>query len=528
MPARGRRLLPLVALAALLPGWALAETQPHRGGTLEFVVDNEPPNYDCHQNISFAFIHPIAPHYSTLLKFDGANYPEVKGDLAESWAISPDQKTYTFKLRPNVLFHDGSKLTSADVKASYQRIIAPPPGVKSPRRAAHAAIGAIETPDPRTIVFKLQWPEASMLAGFASPWNCIYSAAKLAQDPTFPVKNILGTGAFEFVEHVPGKHWVGKRFERYFIPGRPYLDGYRATFATGAPALEALESGKAEAQFRSVSPAERDRLLAAHGNGIVVHESPWVLNLLVVFNTKRKPFDDARVRRALSLAIDRWEAAESLSRTTYLKFVGGIMRPGFAMATPESALAELPGFSRDIQASRTEAARLLAEAGVEKLSFKLNNRNIAIPYAAAGEYLIEAWRQIGVVASETRLGTKDWQSALESGDFDVSIDFGGDYFDDPTLQLAKYVSADLSPSNYARSSDDFLDALYVGQAITSDRPQRAEIVREFERRALEQAYAVPFLWWNRIVVHSARLHGWNNTPSHYLEQDLVNVWLDPR
>jgi peptide/nickel transport system substrate-binding protein len=527
MPARVRRLLPFLALAALAAAPALAEA-PRRGGTLEFIVDNEPANYDCHANISFAFIHPVAPHYSTLLKFDGASYPEVKGDLAESWTVSPDQKTYTFKLRPNVLFHDGSKLTAADVKASYQRIIDPPAGVKSPRRAAHAAIGAIETPDPRTVLFKLQWPEASMLAGFASPWNCIYSAAKLAQDPKFPATRILGSGAYEFVEHVPGKHWVGKKFGRYFLPGRPYLDGYRATFMTGKPALEALKSGKADAQFRSVSPAERDELLAARGEAITVHESPWLLNLLVVFNTKRKPFDDVRVRRALSLAIDRWAAAESLSQTTYLKFVGGVMRPGYAMATPESALAELPGFSRDIRAARAEAARLLAEAGVGKLAVKLNNRNIAIPYAAAGEYLVETWRELGVAVTESRLGTKEWQGALESGDFDVSIDFGGDYFDDPTLQLAKYVSADLSPSNYAGSSDDLLDALYVGQAITADRPQRAEIVREFERRALAQAHSVPLLWWNRIVAHSARLRGWSNTPSHYIEQDLVDVWLDAR
>jgi peptide/nickel transport system substrate-binding protein len=233
------------------------------------------------------------------------------------------------------------------------------------------------------------------------------------------------------------------------------------------------------------------------------------------------------VRQALSLALDRWGAAERLSETTYLKFVGGILRPGFAMATPESALASLPGFSRDIAASRAEAARLLAEAGVGKLSFTLNNRNIAIPYAAAGEYLAEAWRELGVTATEKRLSTKDWQAALESGNFDVSIDFGGDYFDDPTLQLAKYVSSDLSPSNYARSNDSLLDALYVGQAITANRAERVEIVREFERHLLSQAYAVPFLWWNRIVVHTARLHGWYDTPSHYLGQDLVDAWLDP-
>ncbi|HEY0526174.1 MAG TPA: ABC transporter substrate-binding protein, partial [Stellaceae bacterium] len=120
------------AAAAEMVAAPPAET-PVRGGTLEFAVDSEPANYDCHANISFAFLHPVAPHYSTLLKFDAATYPEVKGDLAESWTVSPDRQTYTFKLRSNVLFHDGTKMTAADVKASYDRIVHPPQGVTSAR-----------------------------------------------------------------------------------------------------------------------------------------------------------------------------------------------------------------------------------------------------------------------------------------------------------------------------------------------------------------------------------------------------------
>src|SRR5271168_5514316 len=99
-------------------GMASAQSAPKRGGTLVFAVDAEPPNYDCHANFSFVFIHPVIPHYSTLLKFDTANYPQIVGDLAQSWNVSADRRTYTFNLRANVLFHDGSRLTSADVKAS--------------------------------------------------------------------------------------------------------------------------------------------------------------------------------------------------------------------------------------------------------------------------------------------------------------------------------------------------------------------------------------------------------------------------
>src|SRR2546430_1148439 len=109
------------------------------------------------------------------------------------------------------------------------------------RLADSAAITSIETPDPLTIVFHLQWPDAAMLANFASPWNCIYSAAKLAEDPTFPKTHILGTGPFVFVEHVKGDHWSGKRWDKYFQPGKPYLDGYRAEFIAQATAVKAME-----------------------------------------------------------------------------------------------------------------------------------------------------------------------------------------------------------------------------------------------------------------------------------------------
>jgi peptide/nickel transport system substrate-binding protein len=524
-----RQVSMLFAFAALLVATgptASADQAPKHGGTLEFAVDAEPPNYDCHANVSFAMLHPIAPHYSTLLKFDTTNYPQVEGDLAASWTVSPDKLTYTFKLHPNVLFHDGSRLTSEDVKASYERIVRPPPGVTSVRRVNYSAIGAIDTPDPQTVIFHLKWPEAAMLQNFASEWNCIYSAAKLKEDPLFPVKNVLGSGPFTFVEHVKGDHWAGRKFDRYFRPGRPYLDGYRADFVTGSKMIQSFKDGRIMAEFRFITPNERDDLVESLGDKLTIYESPTLLNLLVVFNTKHPPYDDARVRRALSLAIDRWEGAEVLSRGTVLKFVGGLLRPGFGMATPEAELAKIPGYWRDIAASRAEAKRLLAEAGVPGLTVKLTNRNLPMPWIPGGDYVAEAWRAIGLTVDQQKLELKDWTKALEDGTFDAAIDFIGDYFDDPTLQLTKYVSRDLSPANYSSSTDRYLDALYIGQAVTADQRERARIVREFERRALTEAYTVPILWYNRIVPTTANVKGWNMTPSQYIGQDLAEVWLN--
>src|SRR2546430_235806 len=183
---------------------------PKRGGILNFSVVAEPPNYDCHASNTFALVHPIAPHYSLLVKFDGKDYPKVVPDLAQSWTASPDGLSYTFKIRSGVTFHDGSPLTSVDIKASYDRIINPPQGVVSVRKAYYSDL-TFEAPDPTTIVVKLKNPMAGVLDALASPYNCIYSAAKLKQNPRYPETE-------------------GKRFAGYFDQGKPYLDGYKAFF----------------------------------------------------------------------------------------------------------------------------------------------------------------------------------------------------------------------------------------------------------------------------------------------------------
>lgn len=528
---RGQRVLHLsgaclAVLLALAPLAHAAAPTPRRGGILTFAVTVEPKDYDCTDNTAFTLIDVIAPEYSTLLKFDAASYPQIIGDLAQSWTISPDRQTYTFTLKPDVLFHDGTRLTSADVKASYERIIHPPPALVSARQVDYAAIAGIDTPDPRTVVFHLRWPDAAMLANFASPWNCIYSAARLAQDPLYPQTHVLGTGPFVFVEHVKGKDWKARRWDRYFEPGKPYLDGFQADFMPASAVVAAYESGRIMAEFRGVSPPQRDALVKSLGSRVTVQESPWLANLLVVFNTRRPPFNDGRVRRALSLAIDRWGAAQRLQDTTFLRYVGGLMRPGSSWAMPQSELETLPGFSRDLAASRAEARRLLAKAGVPHLKLTLLVRDIPMPHYAGAQLLADSWRAIGITATVEKLNIFDWRKKVAAHDFDVAQDFQGDYFDDPTIQLAKYVSQDLSPVDYSGTTDRFLDALYIGQALTTDPRKRAGIVRAFERHELTEADTVPLLWWNRIVVTSAALKGWTITPSHFIGQDLADVWLD--
>src|SRR5947207_14082000 len=109
---------------------ASAQDKPRYGGELVFVVPAEPPTYDGHREGTFALVHPMAPHYNTLLRTDPNDRTGTKvvPDVGESWTISPDGRTYTVKLRRGVKFHDGAEMTSRDVKATYDRIIWPPPG----------------------------------------------------------------------------------------------------------------------------------------------------------------------------------------------------------------------------------------------------------------------------------------------------------------------------------------------------------------------------------------------------------------
>lgn len=522
----------LAALAALLlvasPGLvpqADAQT-PRSGGELTFVVSAEPPSYDGHRETSFALIHPVAPHYSTLLRIDVKDNYKIVGDLAESWTTSGDGKTYTFKLRDGVKFHNGDALTSADVKATLDRIMNPPQGVVSARKAAYSAIDKVETPDPRTLVVRLKWAEASMLANLASPWNFVYNAKKLAEDPRFPEKNILGTGPFVFVEHVPGSHWVAKKNPSYFMKGLPYLEGYRAVFIRQtAASVAAVRSGQALIEFRGYSPAQRDDLVKALGDKITVQESPWTCVLTVVFNNEKPPFNDVRVRQALSMAIDRWQGSQVLSKIAIVKEVGGLLRPGSEFAASESELVEHPGFAKDIEKSRAEARRLLKEAGQENLKFVFKNRDTQMPYEPVGIFLVDQWRRVGVTAEHRPQETAAFSGDLRNGNYEASMDFACEHADEPDLQLFKYISSDKSPANYARYKDPVLDDLFLKQSRATNEAERRRTVREFEKRVLEQAYQFPTIWWQRIVPHHARVKGWKASSSHYLAQDLRDVWL---
>jgi len=526
-----RRLTLMLAATVLAVmtglGSAAAQDKPRHGGELIFVVPSEPPTYDGHAEGTFGVVHPLAPHYNTLLRIDPFDKTGTKPvpDLAESWTISRDGRVYTLKLRQGVKFHDGSVMTSRDVKASYDRIVNPPPGVTSYRKGNYGSVEAVEAPDASTIRFHLKWPESSFLVTLASPYSWIFKADILAKDQQWYAKNVMGTGPFKFVEHVKGSHWVGKKNPDYWDKGKPYLDGYRATFISSSSAqVAAVRGERAHIQFRGFAPADRDSLVSALGNKITVQESPWDCILMVAMNHSKKPFDDKRVRRALSLALDRYEGSKALSKIAIVKEVAGIQVPGTPWATPPDELAKLAGYGRDINASRAEAKRLLKEAGVEGLSFTFKNRGIPQPYEPTGIWLIDQWRQVGITAKQEIIEASAYHPMLKRGDFEVAMDFQCGFIVEPDLDLPRFLSD--SDANYGKSSDKVLDDLFVKQARATDPEERKKYLRAFEKRLLdEEVHTFMTLQWHRIVPHSSKVKGWTVTPSHYLNNMLDTVWL---
>jgi peptide/nickel transport system substrate-binding protein len=519
------KLFTAALAAAFLPAVAVADT-PKSGGTLTYAVTAEPPSTDCHAITTYAAVHVLAPHYSVLLKVDQDNYPKLKPDAAESWTVSQDRLTYTFKIRPGIVFHDGTPLTSKDVKATFDRIRQPPGGIVSIRQALFEDIASIEAPDPATVVFKLKAPDASFLDNLALPYNCIFSAERLAQDAAFPAKAVMGSGPFVFVEHVKGSHWTGKRFDKYWDKSKPYLDGFRAVFIKSSAVVTALQGGQIQAEFRSISPGERAQLLGSLKDRITIQESPWVCKIDLLFNSQAKPFDDLRVRQALSMAVDRWAGSDGLSKGTIVKPVGGPILPGSPLALTPEQLAQLPGFGRDAEKARAEAKRLLAEAGAADLKFKLVNRNVSHPFTPVGIYLIDQWRRIGLTVEHLQLDVSPQKVTIANGDYTVAIDAFCADSDDPKPLLLPYLSKERSPRNMTRNANPVLDALYDKFNAATDDGQRAALAAQMQRQIITDAYSVPVIWYSRIVAHVPQMKGWRITPSHFANQDLADVWLD--
>src|ERR1044071_9615009 len=318
LPLYAATLLTVVALAAPV----LADETPKRGGVLTYMIPADaPPSFDGHREATFATIHAVAPFYSVLIRVnpeDPASTTDFVCDVCtEIPEPTEDGRTYAFTIRTDVKFADHSSLTAYDVAASWNKIVAPPPGVISARQGYYSMVDKIEAPDPTTVVFRLKYATAAFLPALADPYAFIYKKEILDRDPHWYEKNIMGSGPFRFKEYQLGQSISGVRNPDYYRKGLPYLDGFTGLFADKqAVRVSAIRADRAAIEFRGFPPSTRDELKAALGDQLTVQESDWNCANLITPNHQRKPFDDPRVRRALSLALHRWNSAPPLSRVS--------------------------------------------------------------------------------------------------------------------------------------------------------------------------------------------------------------------
>jgi peptide/nickel transport system substrate-binding protein len=527
MQNAGVALLSFVMLIGL---WAtptaLAGEQPRRGGIFQVALAGDPPSLDMHQEQTFMVAIPLGPVYNNLIVFDPHNYPEIIGDLAKSWTVSDDYLTYTFKLHEGVKFHDGSEMTSADVKASWDKIVFPPEGVISTRRADYQMIKGIEAPDPHTVVFRLHHPSPSFLSSVAHPANFIYAKKYLDSDVHYYKAHSIGTGPFKLKNYVRGSYIELERNPNYWKEGLPYMDGikYFIIKDTSARAM-AIRSGRADVEFRGFPPSDADGIKKQLGDRVEVAYPKSISNWGVAINVEKKPFDDERVRKALSLAIDRNDMAKTIGPLTGLETVGALMHPDSEWALSSEELSQIAGFSRDHEANMREAKRLLADAGYPN-GFKtvLTNRNVKLPYIDLAVYLISTWKKIGVEAEHKLEESATWSQTRVSRDFELLVDpYGSATVGDPNELMDKFTTK--GSENWGRFSEPAADALYDQQSREMNKEKRAQLVKDMQKIVLDKMLWIPGLWWTRVEVRSARIRNYEPQPSHWMNRRLEDVWL---
>jgi peptide/nickel transport system substrate-binding protein len=520
----------LLSFVMLVGLWAaplaVAQDQPRRGGVLRVALAADPPSLDAHQEQTFAVTQPMSAIYNNLVVIDPHNYPKVIGDAAKSWKVSGDYLTYTFTLHEGIKFHDGSEMTAADVKASWDKIVFPQAGVISPRRGNYQVIKSIEAPDRLTVVFRLHHPSAPFLVSLTHPASFIYPKKYLDTDPNYFKTKAVGSGPFKLKNYVRGSRVELERNPDYWKKGLPYLDGLTYFIITDTSArTTALRSDRVDIELRFLPPVDVDAIKQQLGDKIVAAKVQSIGNFGVTFNMSKKPFDDERVRKALSLAIDRYDAVKTLSSITNLELVGDLMHPDGQWALSKEELEKLPGFGRDHAANLREAKRLLVEAGFPS-GFKtvLTNRNIKMPYIDLAVYLISSWKKIGVEAEHKVEETATWSQSRLNRDFEMMVDpYGSTMVGDPDEMLDKFATG--QPENWGRMSDPVVDDLFARQSREMNEAKRIELVKELSRRVLAKVWRIQGLWATRLEVRTARLRNYEPMPSHWNNRRFEDAWL---
>jgi peptide/nickel transport system substrate-binding protein len=498
-----RRLLlavtAVVAIAGTLGAAPTADAQK-RGGTLRVAYGNEILGLDFHTTPGYEMVWVATNVGCGLISItpDGRFIP----DAAESWQISPDGLLYTFKLKKNVLFHDGTTVDAAAVKFTIERIM--DPATRSSMRTFLESVHSVEVIDPSTVQIRLKQPYAFMMHMLAA-----YRMGLVLSSPTATQKYtpedrragkpeaVVGCGPFRLVEWVKGAHLVMDRFDKYFEPGLPYLD--RVVIRTIKDPVTQQAAFKAgEIDFIADFSADHvDTLRAQNPRAQIMtgkETTPMVAMMKVTVPKDGKPmskdraphaiFNDLRVRKAVGCyGIDRKEIVKIAYKGQATPWVG-IIPPGTLDTVDVNHLCPY---------DPTRAKALLAEVGYgpqKPLTFELMTNTEKSVFNVIATVIKEQMVRIGVTANIRLVDKVSWMNtATQDGVFDMYVE---DLASLLTVDQNSYLSAATAFWNSTRHIDPKVDEYYARYAREMDPAKRKAIAREF------QEFSADKLYWNTV------------------------------
>ncbi|HXA23202.1 MAG TPA: ABC transporter substrate-binding protein [Acetobacteraceae bacterium] len=488
---------------------AAPEPNPKHGGVLRVGILNRPPHFDFHQSGTVGSLGTQGCMFDNLIRHDPRDSGKtIIPDLAHSWEISKDGTTYTFFLRKGVLFHDGAELTADDVKATFDRIAKPPPGISIPRSTLFRAVSEINARDKYTVEFKLSAPRPTsfMMAAIASGWNGIVRKQTLEENNynLRKLPNIPGTGPFKTVRRVENEVWVVERNKNYWNDGLPYLDGIEFyNLIPFSPDLgSAILSNRVD-YARIVDPVTARKAKATPGMSTTAFNQSVIQGTWM--NDRKKPFDDPRVRRAFHLALDRHVLVDVTKDVAPMR-VGGFIYPFSEFATPTPDLFNRVGYQVDPASAQKEAQALMVAAGyadgIKGLDFMVRDVASFKLWAQAIQAMLQ--EGINVQCNLRTVVESVWFDDAAAGHFDLCIGAIVSTLLDPSDYFNAWYRTG-GTQNYSFWSSPKFDGLVDQIDAEFDPAKRLVLIRQAEAIMEQDPPLLPLcweqindVWWNYV------------------------------
>jgi len=513
------------------PAPALREGKP--GGVLRAVLREDlPQGFAIHEAATNSVTWPAMPCYSNLMIYDQTKrlgrMDTIVGELAEKWSWQDNYRNLVLFLRRDFKWHDGQQFTSKDVKFTFDVVReasdAPAKLRINPRKEWYANVDAIEAPDPYTVVFRLKRPQPSLVAMLASGYSPgIPAHVPLAEHRA----RCVGTGPFKFKEWKRGQSVELVRNPDYFVKGRPYLDAVRYTViverGTRVAALQANQIDLAYPGETTLSIAEQ---LQKAVPTMVLTETASNVSENLLLNTKKPPFDDVKVRRALSFAIDRRTYTQTVHRGAAVIGASLAPKPWGVWGLLDKDLGQLPGYG-GAAPGRAQARKLLAEAGFgpsNPLKVELVTRAIAIYLDFAG-FVVSDLKQVGVEATLKQIDTAQWHPMVTRREFQIGANLTGLGVDDPDANFYENYACG-SPRNYGDYCNEEVGRLIDQQSQEIDAQKRLTLVWQIQKKLEEDAARPTMGWRTDRFAHYPYVKNLILNQVTYNCCRLQEVWLD--